>query len=362
MTMHVAVSGWLLGPHSGANRRLLSLLAHMPTFLQAGERVTVLHRPDFVPPHLDGIGWQSIAIPAAPTWRRLLAERRLLPRALRELGATVLDHGFLLAPDVPVPVCLLVHDLRAVDGHGRWPRWLARAALRRSLTRATLVVAPSAWTASRLRALAPSATVAVVHNGVDVPAATDASPPFPIPANGYVLHVGHLEARKNLTVVVDALRSLPAATRPELWLAGRDAGALATLRARAGDVVLRVLGVVPDAELGALYHHARTVVVPSVHEGFGLPALEALAHGARVLVSNQAALPEVVGDAGTVLPAGDAAAWAHAIARTDDGIPPRGRRQRASSFPWSAAASSLLDAWRRAHRSAARRSDPEAAG
>jgi len=350
MTMHVAVAGWLLGPHSGANRRLLSLLAHVPAFLQAGERVTVLHRPDFAPPHLDGIGWQSIAIPAAPTWRRLLAERRLLARSLRELGATLLDHGFLLAPDVPVPVCLLVHDLRAVDGHGRWPRWLARRALRRSLARAALVVAPSAWTAGRLRALTPSATVVVVHNGVDVPAASDAPPPFAIPVNGYVLHVGHVEARKNLTVVVDALRSLPMSTRPELWLAGRDAGALAALRTRAGDVVLRVFGVVADADLGALYRHARTVVVPSAHEGFGLPALEALAHGARVLVSDEGALPEVVGAAGTVLPAGDAAAWARAIARTDDGITPTDRRQRASSLPWSAAASAQCDAWRRAHQ------------
>ena len=56
MTLHVAVSGWLLGPHSGANRRLLALLAHTGPLLGEGERVTVLHRADFAPPALRPVG------------------------------------------------------------------------------------------------------------------------------------------------------------------------------------------------------------------------------------------------------------------------------------------------------------------
>src|SRR5262245_66397847 len=116
MTMHVAVSGWLLGPPSGANRRLLSLLAHAGPLLAPGERITVLHRPAFAPPPLPRIDWSSIAIPAGPPWRRVLADRRPLPGCLREPGAPICDHGFLPLPALPGPGVLLLTDLRPVEG------------------------------------------------------------------------------------------------------------------------------------------------------------------------------------------------------------------------------------------------------
>ncbi len=358
MTMHVAVSGWLLGEPSGANRRLLALLAHAGRALGSGERITVLHRPDYAPPPLPGIGWRSIAVPASPTLARVRAERRTLADALRELGATLLDHGFLPLPRVHAPCCLLVHDVRGADGFGRWPRWLARDVLRRSCERAAVVVAPSAWTAARLRALAPRAReVAVVANGVDVPPpppplAPRALPaavalPRTLPANGFVLHVGHVEPRKNLAVVVAALASLPAAVRPELWLAGRDAGALPSLRAAAAStVVVHALGAVRDATLDALYRAAHAVVIPSRHEGFGLPVLEGLARGARVLVSDAGALPEVAGEVATVLPADDAAAWAHALLAAPP-APPAAVGRHLDHFRWEVSAARLLAVWRR---------------
>jgi glycosyltransferase involved in cell wall biosynthesis len=348
MTLHVAIAGWLLGAPSGANRRLLALLAHAGPLLQPGERLTVLHRPDFAPPQLEGVHWQPVAIPAGPSWRRALAERRMLPAVLRALGATVLDHGLLPLPAVDVPACLLVHDLRAIDGLTRWPRWFAAAVLRRALARAAVVVAPSAWTADRLRRLAPRAAVRVVPNGVDLPTSTCPPPARPLPANGYLLHIGHLEPRKNLGIVLAALRALPPAARPELWLAGRDAGALRGLLARGTGLAVRALGVVGDDELSRLYQHARAVVVPSRHEGFGLAALEALAHGTRVLVSDAGALPEVVGEAAAILPWNDAAAWARALAQTDDGRTAAERRARAARFPWAGAATALVAAWRAA--------------
>jgi glycosyltransferase involved in cell wall biosynthesis len=360
MSMHVAVSGWLLGEPSGANTRLLALLAHAGAALRPGERVTVLHRPDFVPPALAGVGWHALPIPAQPVLARVRAERRLLRAALRELGADVLDHGFLPLPPVDVPVCLLVHDVRDLDGFGRRPRWLARAVLRRSCARAAALVAPSRWTAARLHALAPHAPQpVVVANGVAVPTApgavTGATGPAgapPVPANGYVLHVGHVERRKNLAVVVDALATLPAAARPELWLAGRDAGALRRLRARARarGTVVRALGVVDDALLAPLYLGARAVVVPSLHEGFGLPVLDALAHGCRVLTSDAAALPEVGGGLATVLPASDAGAWAGALAAHAE-RPDAGRvAAHLARFRWHDAAAQLAEVWRRTAR------------
>ncbi|HEX6813248.1 MAG TPA: glycosyltransferase family 1 protein [Planctomycetota bacterium] len=359
MTMHVAVSGWLLGPPSGANRRLLSLLAHTGTQLAPGERITVLHRPDFTPPQLPRIEWRSVRIPGAPPWRRVLAERRLLPGCLRELGASLCDHGFLPLPDLPVPVCLLLHDLRASEGFTRWPRWLALSVLRRSCARAAAVVVPSNWTAQRLRTLAPGTAPRVVHNGVELPAPSPRSlpesPPGPLPPRGYLLHVGHLEARKNLALLVQALACVPIGERPELWLAGRDAGERSRLEGLAARLqcgaFVRLLGVVADRELDALYGHARAVVVPSVYEGFGLCALEGLAHGRPVLASQATSLPEVVGTAGQLLPPHDVQAWAAAIGatRSDDSAAAARRRAQAARFGWREAAAALLETWRLCH-------------
>jgi glycosyltransferase involved in cell wall biosynthesis len=351
MTMHVAVSGWLLGPPSGANRRLLSLLAHAGAQLAPGERITVLHRPDFAPPQLRRIEWRSIAIPSGPVWRRLLAERQLLPPCLRELGATICDHGFLPLPALPVPACLLLHDLRASEGLTRWPRWLAQHVLRRSCARALAIVVPSEWTAQRLRTLVPTVAPRVVPNGVDLPAAARAVS-RPLPPCGYLLHVGHLEPRKNLAIVMRALATLPQAERPELWLVGNDAGDRSRLEALATRLQCRpfvhMLGVVPDRELDALYDHARAVVVPSCYEGFGLCALEGLAHGRAVLASRAAALPEVLGAAGCLLPPHEVGAWAVAIAATarDDETAPARRRAQAARFGWPEAARSLVTTWR----------------
>ena len=353
MTMHVAVSGWLLGPSSGANRRLLSLLAHAGPLLAPGERITVLHRPDFAPPPLPQVDWRSIAIPAGPVWRRVLAERRLLPGCLRELGATVCDHGFLPLPALPVPACLLLHDLRACEGLTRWPRWLALGALRRSCARAAAIVVPSEWTAQRLRALVPAAAPRIVRNGVELPAPARQPLGRPLPACGYLLHVGHLEPRKNLAIVVRALAKLTPAERPELWLVGRDAGDRSRLEALAArlhcSTFVQMLGVVPDRELDTLYADARAVVVPSTYEGFGLCALEGLAHGRPVLASDATSLPEVVGTAGCLLPQHDAEAWALAIATTtpDDAAAPARRRAQAATFGWPAAAGTLVETWRR---------------
>ncbi|HEX5051105.1 MAG TPA: glycosyltransferase family 1 protein [Planctomycetota bacterium] len=352
MTLHVACSGWLLGEPSGANRRLLAVLAHAGTLLADGERITVLHRADFEPPPLPRIAWQPIAIPAGPAWRRIRAEQRLLPACLQGLGANVYEHGFLPLPRLPVPSCLTLHDLRAADGLTRWPRWFARAVLRRSCARAAAVAVPSRFTADRLRRFVPSASPSVIHNGVDAPSSAPPAAGWPVPPNGFVLHVGHVEARKNLEVVARALALVPASQRPELWLAGRDAGGLPALLALAVRLSchtsIRVLGTVSDDALPGLYAEARAVVMPSTYEGFGLPALEGLAHGRPVLASRAAALPEVLGQAGLLLAPHDPSAWADAIVATahDGASAAEVRRARAAQFPWPRAVELQISVWR----------------
>ena len=348
MSVHVAVAGWLLepSPFSGANRRLTSLLREVPAALRTNERVTVLHRPSFHPPKgFAPIEWRAVDIPSGPTWRRALAEQRTLRALLRELGATVYDHGFLPTPRVGVPLCQTVHDVRDADGEGRWPPWIARAILRRSLRRAAAVITVSDWTAQRLRSLAPGCKPVVIPNGVYE--REPGEPPASIPDKGYVLHVGHLERRKNLGVLIRALSLIDTADRPELWLIGRDAGEWPRLRALAAELGVqqhvRYLGPKSDFVLPAYYHDARLVVVPSRYEGFGLPVLEAQVHGTRVAVANAGALPEVVGD-GAILPVNDPAAWAAEMATPDreplDTI--RARAARAKQQDWPTAARQWL--------------------
>lgn len=348
--MHVAVSGWLLGTHSGANRRLCELLRHAAPLLADGERITLLHREGEPPRDLpDRIALRAIAIPGAPSWRRAACEWLRLGGALRELRATVCDHGFLPAPRVPCALALTVHDVRDADGFGTRSPLLARLALRRAAARAATIVVPSEFTERRVLAFAPRAKTVVVPNGADLvdPAALTTAK---VVASRLV-HVGHLEPRKNLEVLVRALALADRERRHELWLVGADAGSGASLRALAHSlgVADRVVftGPVADDALQDIYASAGAIVVPSSYEGFGLAALEGLAHGRPTLVADRGALPEVTGNAGIVLPSDDARAWAHAFATIDDSEPARlARRRRAAEFSWQRAARAMLDVWR----------------
>jgi len=78
---------------------------------------------------------------------------------------------------------------------------------------------------------------------------------------------------------------------------------------------VHLLGFVPDDDLPALYNAAMLFIYPSLYEGFGLPALEAMACGAPVIASNQSSIPEVVGEAGILVDPRDVAAMAEAISQ-----------------------------------------------
>jgi glycosyltransferase involved in cell wall biosynthesis len=123
--------------------------------------------------------------------------------------------------------------------------------------------------------------------------------------DGYILHVSTIEPRKNLVRLLQAYQAVwqrqPQST-PQLALAGATGWffreVFDKVQALGLTEQVRFLGRVDDADLPALYNGALFLAYPTLYEGFGLPALEAMACGTAVLTSNVSSLPEIVGQAG----------------------------------------------------------------
>lgn len=170
--------------------------------------------------------------------------------------------------------------------------------------------------------------------------------------DGYFLHLASDDPRDNSAVVVDALGVLAAdGVRPVLVVGGPVAALRAGLEARAraagvGDQI-RWVGFRADDGLADLYRGALAYVDPSLYEGFGLQALEALACGTPAIASNTTSLPEVVGDGGVLLDPHDARGFAQAMRRALDEpewlAQLRGRAlAHAATFTWERTARELL--------------------
>jgi glycosyltransferase involved in cell wall biosynthesis len=111
------------------------------------------------------------------------------------------------------------------------------------------------------------------------------------------------------------------------------------------------VGYVAGRDREGLYRSASMIVMPSLDEGFGIPALEAMTLGIPVVVSNRGALPEVVGDAGLLVAADDPAGMAAAMGRVlGDSALARQLSERgvarARRFTWDASAAAAIDAYR----------------
>jgi alpha-1,3-rhamnosyl/mannosyltransferase len=176
----------------------------------------------------------------------------------------------------------------------------------------------------------------------------------------YFLFLGVMQPRKNVARLLAAHRLLPAGLRREIplvaagppgWDCAREEAAFADGEAGA----LRQIGQMNEDDLLPLVQGATALVLPSLHEGFGLPVLEAFAAGTPVIASNAGALPEVAGDAALLAGPLDIGAWAEALRRIADQrelrdtLRARGR-ERARQFTWQRTAELTADVYRRALR------------
>lgn len=211
---------------------------------------------------------------------------------------------------------------------------------REAAARADMILCVSRFTASQVEQLlgAPAARIRVVPHGVHLPSGT-----LPEEREPLVLHVGAIQTRKNLVRLVAAFeRSAPPPWR--LVLAGGEGyGAdvvLERIRTSLAAARIEVTGWLPEAELERLYRRASVFAFPSLDEGFGIPVLEAMAHGVPVLSSRRSALPEVCGDAALLVDPMNEEEIAEGLAQLIHDADLRRRlagagRARAALFPWS---------------------------
>jgi len=273
-----------------------------------------------------GVTLTRLAAPGTRWWDQVA-----LPRALRRSRADVLLSPYYKGPVLaPCPVVLTVHDLYFI-GYGGRRRPLRDAALtaaaRLYARRARAIVTGSEHSRraiiQRLEVDPAKVTVIGVAVGAEfVPTPlADAARARSGLAGSYVLFVGNFKPHKNVDGLLRAWASLPATLRAahRLVLAGGDTARRPRLEAlaRALDVTASVVfpGRIGDADLPGLYSACAAFVLPSFDEGFGLPAVEAMACGAPVIVSDRGALPEVAGPGAAVVDVGAEGALAAALAR-----------------------------------------------
>lgn len=272
------------------------------------------------------------------------------PRLERLVGTVRSVHASgPVLPAARAPIVAVVHDVAALERPDLHPsrdvvqlrRYVA------GLHRAAAVITVSATTGDRLVATGAvtSARVHVVPNGRSQ--LGSATPP-PLPRSSYVLAVGAPVPRKGFDSLVRAVARLEGI---ELVVVGPPADgdpALARLAAASGiSPRFHRVTAADDSALAGWYEHAAAVAVPSIDEGFGLPIVEAQAAGVPVVASDIEVFREVSGMHATLVPVGDDATLADALAEAlvggssvDERI--AGGRANAARYTWDACADGTL--------------------
>lgn len=316
--------------------------------------------------------------PRTATWKHTLAFRQMLSRHKCDL--LHVPHLFKTPRLAPCPYMLTVHDLlgfiyqssRQTQMKSRFRFEMAKIALRR----ANRIVAVSNSTASDLERVfggaVRSGKVDVIYNALDERFqrghATEEDRHFIAERyqvkGPFILYAGTIKPHKNVVRVIEAFSALKGELAkgnmfPDLKLiiigdelaSNHDLRRMVTKGGVQQDV--RFLGFVPVETLRIFYDTAKIFIFPSLYEGFGLPPLEAMAHGTPVVTSNVSSLPEVVGNAAVMVNPENVFEIMHALHRVlvdtklRELLKQRGI-ERSQKFSWDDSTRRLLTAYDKA--------------
>ncbi len=342
---------------AGAGRYIVEIARRLP---ERAVETTLVTRRD------DTERWRALSpkaalAPIVPTGRvsRLATEAILLGRS-STARTTNVWHGphYTMPHGSAAPTVVTVHDLTFFtnpEWHERSKVVFFRRAITYSAAHARVLISVSDYTARLLEEILPAhAPVVVAPLGVELDRFTTnrANDSETFANQGlsgsvpYIFFVGTVEPRKGLDVLLDAFSYVARGESSiELWLAGQAGWGEGPIESAIASHPfrdrIRRLGYVSDELLAALYRGAAVVAYPSRGEGFGLPVLEAMACGARVVTTQDTVMAEVAGAAASLVPVGDATALASALTgaiHADSGVRSEWSnraRARAEHFTWN---------------------------
>ncbi len=348
-------------PYGGTARYAEELLLAMERASASADRVkTYRGWPRIARGHR---WWRFANLAADLTWMGLVIPGLVL----RDRLSVWYSPSNIIPPFISRPAVVTIHDVNFLlqpDAYERGYVRYATAMVGRSARRARRVITVSEFSRQQLvRAFGiPVEKVSVVYPGLDHALAAKALPePVPgLPAR-YALYVGQTEPHKNVRLLLDAWQTAPPAGL-SLVIAGppgRDNAEILERAARpplAGRVVL--LGKVTAGQLETVYEGAACFLLPSRAEGFGFPALEAMARGIPVAVANAGSLPEVTAGAALTFDPDDASELAARVVELATNPDRRAAlvaqgREVAARYRWSLAAEAVWAIIRDAARPAA---------
>ena len=336
MPIRVALNAQLLSGQqsyraAGIHRYICSLIEHLP---DADSRFAYTAFTSNTAPTLHpSIAIQRTSLKTEKPFTRIFWEQVLQPFALRGSGAELVHCMAFVAPLVAAtPSVITIHDLsfRRAPERFRGPhRAYLSLFTQLSCQRAKRLIAVSKFTKQEVMDVygVPAEKIDVVYSGVDpwfsppIPEAVAAFRELRGLPEKFILYVGTIEPRKNLSTLIRAYAKLRPNGVKLICAGGRgwmyeDVFQTVEELRLSRDVIFP--GYVAEEDLPMWYAAAKVFVYPSTYEGFGLPVIEAMACGTPTITTNASSLPEAAGDAALLVPPDDADALSEALARLLD--------------------------------------------